>query len=147
MASRAGFRRQGEGQPDIPAFRTVLGTEFIETFQIDIGLHLAGRDEIADLRPDAEDTRLEITERGAVTIIAGELLVVIAGDAGMDLLGQEFRGGQNEMAVYAVLVVRVLVLEIVGDTARGREFISRMRIEIGVAETTIDRAMANAEIG
>jgi hypothetical protein len=51
------------------------------------------------------------------------------------------------MEVNAVLVLRVLVLEIVGESRNRRKFVARLRIEVGVATAAVDCPVADAEVG
>jgi hypothetical protein len=52
-----------------------------------------------------------------------------------------------EVEIDAVAVLRVGVLEIVGEASRGGELVAGRRIEISVGAASIDRAAADAEIG
>ena len=52
-----------------------------------------------------------------------------------------------EVHVDAVLVLRRLVLEIVGEAEHRGEFLAGLRIEVGVAAAGIDRAVADADVG
>jgi hypothetical protein len=47
----------------------------------------------------------------------------------------------------AVLVLRVVVLEIVDKSRDGRKFVARLRIEVRVATAAVDGGMTDAEIG
>src|SRR5262245_4132123 len=86
-------RRDHEGEPDVPAIRAVLSTEFLVALEVQIALKLgAERNDVADLRADAEHLRLEATDPVARSAVAGELLVGIADEAELQLLGDELRG-------------------------------------------------------
>src|SRR5215510_3569188 len=141
-------RRDREGEPDVPALRPVLGAEFLVALEVQIALKLgAERNDVADLRADAEHLRLEAADPVAGPAVAGELLVGVADEAELQLLGDELRGGPVEMHVDAVLVLRRLILQIVGKAQYGGEFMSRLRIEIGIAAAAVDRAVPDADIG
>src|SRR5215470_11968724 len=89
---RSGLRRRGrdrEGQPRIPTLGAVLRAELLEAFQVDVTLHVADRENVADLRADAGDARTKTVEPGRHTRIVGDLLEVIADHTDMELLGEE----------------------------------------------------------
>ena len=48
------------------------------------------------------------------------------------------------MHVDAVLILRVRVLEIVGEAKHGRKFVARLRIEISIAAAGVDRTVSDA---
>src|SRR5215204_3817427 len=55
-ALRGCCRRDGQGEPHVPALGAVLGGEFLVAFEVEIALiTLAERNDVADLGPDAED--------------------------------------------------------------------------------------------
>ena len=49
-----GRRRNRKGEPHVPAFRAVLGGEFLVALQVQEALGVADRENVAQLRPDAE---------------------------------------------------------------------------------------------
>ena len=51
------------------------------------------------------------------------------------------------MEVDTALVLRIRILEIVGEAGGGRKFVSARWIEIGIGAAGIDRAVTDAEIG
>ena len=81
----------------------------------------------------------EAAELGAGAAVVGDLLEEIAGDAEMDGLADEVRGGPVDMEVDAVLVLQCAVHEIVGEAADHGEFVAGLRVEIGIAGADIDR--------
>jgi len=79
--------------------------------------------------------------------VVGDLLIHISHQTDKKLLREKLRSTPVDVKIDAVLVLRVLVLEIVGKSRDGREFVARCRIEVGVATAAVDRGVANAEIG
>src|SRR5215469_967563 len=140
--------RQVEGEPEIPAAGAVRGRKFAVGFEIHIALQAAvdGKD-VADLRPHADDTRLETSQFGALATVASELVIKISDDAGMKMRVEELRHGPVEMRVDPVGVIGVGVLEIPGETKHGRSLEAAGLIEVGVAAPAVDRGMPKAEIG
>src|SRR5579872_1354958 len=137
-----------ESYPGIPAGGPVFASEFPIRLEIEISLQLvAERKDVADLRADADDLRLEATDAIAGSAVAADLLVDIADEADLPLLGEKLRSTPVEVHVDAILVLRRRVDEIVGEAERAGKFMSGLRIEIGVAAAHIDGAMADAEIG
>ncbi len=144
-AARRG-RRNHERDPGIPAGRPVLGTEFSIALKVEIALHVSDREDEAELRADAEDLGLEASDAVAGAAIATELFVHVADHAEHEFLGHEPRCGPIEVHVDAVLILRGLIFQIVGEAEHCREFMSRLRVEIGVAGTGVDCAVADADI-
>ena len=99
-----------------------------------------------DLRPDAEHARTESAELGMLTKVVGDLLISISDEADENLLGEELRHPPIDMEVDPVLVLRVAVLEIVGEAGDGGEFVPGRRVEVGVAAAGVDRGVTDAEI-
>ena len=56
----------------------MLGGELLVDLQIEIALQVADRKDEADLRTEADNTRLEGAEGVAGAAVAGELLIVVA---------------------------------------------------------------------
>jgi hypothetical protein len=52
-------------------------------------LHAADWKQGSELRADGTDTRLEVTKQGGLTLVGGELPVVIPDKPGLKLLGQK----------------------------------------------------------
>jgi len=75
------------------------------------------------------------------------LLISITRKADEKLLGQEMRRAPVEVEIDTVSILRVRILEIVGEAGRSRKFVAGRRIEIGVGAAGIDRAVANTKIG
>jgi hypothetical protein len=94
---------------------------------------------ISDLRPDAENARPETAQSRRLTKIVGDLLIGVSDHACEKLLGEEVRRGPVEMEIDTALVLRVLVLEIVGEAGNAREFVAARRIKVGVAAADVDR--------
>src|SRR5215468_5029397 len=85
-------RRDREGEPHVPALGAVLGLELPVALEVQIALIvLVQRDDVADLRPDAEHPRLEAADAVARAAVTGELLVGVADQADLQLLGDELR--------------------------------------------------------
>ena len=145
-APRRGGRREGEGQPDVPAVGPVRGVELVVPLEVQVALHPAGREKVAELRADAGDTRLEAADVVTRAAVRGELLVEVADGADLQVLRQELRDAVVEMGVDAVLVIGVGVLEVVGEAEDCGELVPRLGIEVGVAVTGVDRAVADADV-
>ena len=79
--------------------------------------------------------------------VAGELLVQIPNKPDLPLFGQELRCAQIQMHVHAILILGVLVLEVVGEPERRREFESGLLVEVSIGAAGIDRIVADTEIG
>ncbi len=124
----------------------MVGIDLLVDLQIEIALLVAGRKDETDLRTDADDARLEIAEYGAGAAVAGDLLIDIADQPEMHLLGDEVRQSRVEVGVNAVLVLQVGILEIVGEAGDAGELPTGVRIEIGVAAAGVDRPVPEAEI-
>jgi hypothetical protein len=75
------------------------------------------------------------------------LLVGVSGDADEKLLVEEMRSAPVEVKIDAAAVLRVGVLEVVGKSGDGGEFVSSGGVEISVGSACIDSAMTDAEIG
>src|SRR5262245_45742449 len=151
-SSRRGARRlfrwrDYECDPGVPSVGPVLVGEFPVAFEIEVTLGRGGQgNDETDLRAHANHARLEAADPIAGTAVAADLLVNIADQSGLKLLGQELGRGPIEMHVHAVLILRRLVGEVVGETEHAREFVPGLRIEIGVAAAGIDRAMPDADV-
>src|ERR1700730_5200783 len=140
-------RRDRERQPRIPSRRPVGLIEFAVSFQIEITLHVADREQVSDLRTDADHSRPESTQDGVLSEVVSDLLIHVSHQADKDLLREKLRSTPVDVKIDTVLVLRVLVLEIVGKSRDGRKFVPRLRIEVGVTAAAIDRGVADAEIG
>jgi hypothetical protein len=86
-----------EGQPRVPSRWPGLRCEFSISlsFETQITLHTADWEQIADLRPDPGNSRLEAGELGAGSAVAGNLVEEITNEPDEDLLRQELRGPQS----------------------------------------------------
>src|SRR5215207_8909490 len=113
--------RDGEGQPDVPAFRSVLCGKFLVTLEVQISLFVANRKKIAELGPNAEDTRPESAEERGCSKIVRDLLIGISDRTDEKLFGQKVRSAPVERKVNAALILRGRVLEIVGEAADSRK--------------------------
>src|SRR6266508_711236 len=139
-------RRDHEGDPGIPAIGAILRGELLVALQIDVALQVTDRKDEAELRADADHLRLEAADPIAGTAVATDLLVHVAHESDLKLLGQELRRAPIEMHVDAVLVLGRLIGEIVGEAEHAGEFMPGLRIEIGVAAAAIDCPMSDADI-
>jgi hypothetical protein len=134
-------RRDRKRQPCVPPGRPVAGVEFAVSFEVHVALHPGDGEEIADLRADPDDARLERSELRARSAVAGQLVIDISYRADLKARRQELRRAPVEMRVDAVLVLRGRIDEIVGRADDGGKFVSGLRIEIGVAAAGVDGAM------
>jgi hypothetical protein len=69
-----------------------MSGEFPIGFQIQVGLNLSDREDVAHLRADADHARLEGAEMVPGAAVGADLLIEIADRADEELLGQELRG-------------------------------------------------------
>jgi hypothetical protein len=138
------------------ALDAVLGPELVVAADVEIGLPLAHRHEIANLRTDRCDARLETAEnpraRGAGEAcrriaVWRNLIIEVADEADVPLLVEKLRGGPVEVQIDAVAVVGGRVDEVERRADDRRKFASRRRVEIGVAAAAVDRAVADADVG
>ena len=97
--------------------------------------------------PHTNDPGPEAAQDRVLTKIIRDLLVIISDEAHEDLLRQKFRSAPVDMKIDAVLVLRILVLQIVRESRHCGKFVARHRIEIGIAPATVDRAMTDADVG
>ena len=65
-------------------------------FQIEIALHVADREQVTELRIDAEHARAEAAEHLACAEVVGDLLGAISHQADENLLGQDLRSAQSK---------------------------------------------------
>src|SRR5262249_44871298 len=108
--------------------------EFAIGLQIDIPLHLVSdREEVAELRTDANHPRLEAADAIAGAAVAADLLIEVTHKADLNLLAQELRHAPIEVHVDAILVLSRGVYEIVCESEHRRSFVPGLRVEIGVA--------------
>src|SRR6202011_3488198 len=121
-------RRDREGQPGIPSRRSVGLIEFAVALQIEVSLHVSNGKQKSDLGPNPDHARLEPAENRMLTEIVGDLLIGISDETHEKLLREKLGGTPVDVEVDAVLVLRVLVLEIVGKSRDGRKLVARLRI-------------------
>ena len=69
------------------------------------------------------------TAKSAFRVVNPQMSATIGTD--LELLGQELRRAPIEVHVDAILILRRLIGEIVGETEHAREFVPGLRIEIG----------------
>src|SRR5215510_5185126 len=89
-ARRSGGGRDREGEPGVPARCAILGPEFFVAFYVHITLQVAHRNDVADLRADAEHLHLETAELRAGSAVATDLPVGVTDKTKLQLLGDEF---------------------------------------------------------
>src|SRR4029079_8001368 len=77
-------QRDGQGEPRVPAMGPVLRVEFVVALEVQVPLLFADLEEPPGLRSDPPDLRLEVAEGSAVAAVAGELVVDIADQSGME---------------------------------------------------------------
>src|SRR6516162_316604 len=95
-------RRDHECDPGVPAVRSVLVREFPVASEIEITLRLGGQgNDESELRPRAHHLRLEAAHAVAGAGVATDLLVDVANQSDLNLLGQELRRAPIEMHVDA----------------------------------------------
>ena len=90
----------------------MLGREFLVDLQVEIALQFSDRKQKAGLRTNTDDTRLEIAECRAGSAVAGELLIIIADQPQMHLLGHEAREPPIQVRVDAVLILQVGLMKL-----------------------------------
>src|SRR5262249_34090877 len=144
---RGGWRRrQHKGQPYIPAVGSVGAVELAIALKIDVALHACHRQNISNLRADADDTGLEGAKDRRAAAVTGELLVDIADQSNLHLFGQDLRRPQLGVHVDAFDVSGRVFLKFAGKTKNRRELVTEFLVEIGVAHAAVDRAVADADI-
>lgn len=111
----------------------MLGFKLLVCLHIDIALHVTHRNDVAELRADTCDARLEAPDAVPRATVAPDLLVQISHNSDLELLGEELRCALVQMEIDAVLILGRGVERIEGEPAHGREFMTGLRIEIGVA--------------
>src|SRR5437762_5039 len=79
-------RRDRKRKPRVSPLRRVLDAELPISFQPNVSLHLTHGEPKPKLRPDAEDTRSETTDRIPRPAIAANLLINITGNSSRNLL-------------------------------------------------------------
>ena len=111
-------RRDRQRESCVPAGGPVAGVEFAVPFQVHVALHAGDREQVADLRADPDDARLERPELRARSAVAGQLVIDVADRADLEACGEELRRAPIEMTVNAVLVLSGRIDEIVGRALR-----------------------------
>src|SRR6185437_3087539 len=102
-------------QPCVPAGGPIRAAKFCVGLEIDVTLKaLAEREDVAKLRPNAEHLRLEATDAIARATVAADVLVGVAYQAHLNLLGQELRSAPVEVQVHAILILCCSIDEIIG---------------------------------
>src|SRR5262249_25201623 len=96
-------RRNDERHPGVPAGGAGFRRELPIALQVEIALHLADREDHADLRADAGHARLHVAEESGLPLVGGELLIEVADEPELHLLGDELRGAPVDVEVDAVL--------------------------------------------
>src|SRR5262245_41779477 len=115
-ARRLFRRRENKCGPGIPAVGPILCGEFLVAFDVEVALRRGGQgNDESELRAHANHARLEAAHAIAGAAVATDLLVDIAHQSGLKLLGEELRRAPIEMHVNAVLVLGRPVLEIVSE--------------------------------
>lgn len=89
---------------------------------------------------------LEAADTMTGAAVAADLLVNIADEPDLNLLGRKLRSTPVKVHVDAVLVLGGRVDEIVGEAKQAGKFVSGLRIEIGVT-ARIDRPMPDPNVG
>src|ERR1700722_1926958 len=109
--------RDGKCQPCVPAGGPIRGAKFCVSLEIDVTLKaLAEREDVAKLRPDTEHLRLEATDVIACAAVAADVLVGVAYQTHLNLLGQELRCAPIEVQVDATLILCCGIDEIIGKS-------------------------------
>src|SRR6516165_3935285 len=97
---------------------------------VHVSLELAHGDGVTELPTGARNARLKATDPIAGPAIAARLIVEIAHQADLELLGQEPRRAPVQMDVDAALIFGGGIDEVVGQSSHRRKFIPRLLIEI-----------------
>src|SRR5262245_15636802 len=146
-ARRLFRRRDHKCDPGVPAVRSILCGEFLVAFDVEVALRRGGQgNDEPELRAHTDHLGLEATHPIAGAAVATQLSVDVADETGLKLFGQELRRAPIEMHVDAVLILRRLIGEIVGEAEHAGEFVPGLRIEIGVAAAGVDSAVPDADI-
>src|SRR5207245_1796324 len=103
-------------------------------------------DGVTELRAGACNARLEATDPVAGAAIAARLIVEVAHQADLELLGQKPRRAPVQMDIDAALIFGGGIDEVVSQSSHRRKFISRLFVEIGVAGPAVQRAVPDADI-
>src|SRR5262245_494290 len=95
-------RRKAQGRHECEVGRPVLGVDVRVTAQVQITrVSLPGGKEETDLRADADRRALVFAELGTDTAVAGDLLIDIADQPGVNALADELRSCPVGMEVDA----------------------------------------------
>lgn len=124
--------RDREGEPRVPAGRSVLGGEFAISFQPEKRVVIADLEDVSQLRTYAEDARAESAKCRGLAEVVGELLVGVTDEADKELLRQETRDAPIEVEINAALILGVRILEIVGEATDAGKLGTRCRVQIGM---------------
>src|SRR5262245_63334361 len=119
----------------------MLRAPFLVALEVEEALQVAERDDVADLRAQPEHPRLEAADLVAGAAVAADLLIGVADQADKTLLADELRRAPVEVHVDALVILRVHVLEIVGEAEHGRKLAAGLRIEVGIGAAGIDRVV------
>jgi hypothetical protein len=87
---------------------------------------------------DREYAGFEIAESSAGAAICGQLLISIADQPDVHLLGNELGDSPIEVAINPVLIIETRIDEVVREAGYRGKFPACLLIEIGVAGATID---------
>ena len=123
-----------------------MAVEFTITLEVHVYLFISDRKNVSNLRADADDAGVERADMVSAAAVAGELVIHIADCADEQLLGDKLRRAPIEVGIDAAGVSRRFVLEIPSESQDRREFVARLRIEIGVADSAVDGAVAETDI-
>ena len=110
-------------------------------------LHVADREDIADLWTHPENTRSETTKTGVSASIVRDLLIGISNEAYENLLRKKLRRAPVKMEIDTALNLRIGILEIVGETRNARERVPGHRIQVSIAAAVVDSAVTDADVG
>ena len=105
-------------------------------------MQASGWENVADLRANTDDPRFKRAQHRVTSVVGSDLLVDIADRADQKLLGEKLRSAPIKMPVDTVLITRAWVEEIIGQSGHYGEFVSGLRVEVGVARTAISGAVA-----
>src|SRR5262249_57482728 len=76
----------------------------------------------------------------------GWLMVKVAYQPDLELLGQEARRSPIEVEIDAALIAGVGIDEVVGHSPHRRKFIPALLVEIGVADAAVQRVVPDADV-
>ena len=133
-------------EPRVPTMRSILSIDFPVALDVDVGLNCAQWDDVAELRSDAYDPRLEAADAIAAAAVAPDLIINVANHPYLELLRQKLRRAPVEVHINAALILSRWIDEVVGKSEHSRNLVPSLRIKVVVATAYIDRAVPYPDI-